>query len=161
ASALTAAEAPPNAASAQTQQDIAVLVERQIIQGPEYWTEHSAKGGKCDGAKVAVLLTHVAKVFKPVNNTEEAIAVLLERGVISSPDYWKPHALEGAICDGGNVAAVLGRIASRLPVVPPKSANAKPLDPVAANQLKDKYDIVIAGAGTGGCGAAVQATRMG
>jgi len=158
---LIAADAPPSSASAQTQQDITVLVERQIIQGPEYWTEHAAKGGKCDGAKVAELLTHVAKVFKPVKTTDEAISVLLERGVISSPDYWKIHAAEGAICDGGNVAAVLSRIASRLPVVPPKSANAKPLEPVTADQLKDKYDIVIAGAGTGGCGAAVQAARMG
>lgn len=31
----------------------------------------------------------------------------------------------------------------------------------AAAQIKDRYDVVVAGAGTGGCGAAIQAARLG
>lgn len=31
----------------------------------------------------------------------------------------------------------------------------------ASGQIKDRYDVVVAGAGTGGCGAAIQAARLG
>jgi len=157
---LWAAEAEPKS-SDQTQHDISALAERNIIHGPEYWAAHAAKGEKCDGGKVATLLTHVAQVFKPVKTADEAIAVLVERGVIGTPGYWTKNAKEGATCDGGNVAAVLSRIAGRLPVEPPPSAKATPLEAIAPAQIKDHYDIIIAGAGMGGTGAAVQAARMG
>ncbi|MFA7005595.1 MAG: FAD-dependent oxidoreductase, partial [Verrucomicrobiia bacterium] len=102
-----------------------------------------------------------AKVFKAVTTTEEAIAVIAERGVIGQPDYWRRSAVAGNVCAALSVATVLNGIASRLPTPPPKSVNAKPLEAVTTAQLRDSYDIVVAGAGTGGVGAAAQAARMG
>jgi hypothetical protein len=91
----------------------------------------------------------------------DAIAVLAERGIIGSPDYWTKNAVAGRACDAGNVAALLSHVVGRLPIEVPKSASAVPLDAVDASAIKGNYDIVVAGAGTGGCGAAIQAARMG
>jgi FAD dependent oxidoreductase len=148
-------------ADEQVQHDVAVLAERHLISAPDYWLEHVVAGGKCDGAKVATLLVELAKVFKPVATTEEAIALIARRGIIGQPDYWSKHAVAGETCAAVSVAIVLNHVTGRLPVPPPKSAKAAPLEPASAAQLKDTYDVVIAGAGTGGCGAAVQAARMG
>ena len=148
-------------ATEMVQHDIAVLVEHHVIRAPDYWLEHVVTGGKCDGAKVGALLVELAKVFKPVTTTEEAIAVIAQRGVIGRPEYWGKSAVAGEMCAALSVATVLNGIAGRLPVPPPKSATAKPLEATPASQLKGSYDVVIAGAGTGGVGAAVQAARMG
>ena len=101
------------------------------------------------------------RVYKPVKTTAEAFDVLALHRVISQPDYWIKNAVPGGVCTGTNVAAILSRCAAALPVEPPKSVGAKPLDPTPPSRLKDSYDVVIAGAGTGGVGAAVQAARMG
>lgn len=145
----------------EVQHDIAVLAEQKLVNSPEYWTEHVVTGGKCDGAKVSALLMHVAGVFRHAANREDAIAVLQERGIIGSPEYWLQNTAPGKTCDGGNVAAVLNRIVSRLPSKPVPLLTAPPLEAVPAAQLKGSYDIIIAGAGTGGTGAAIQAARMG
>lgn len=144
-----------------TRDNIAALQKRSILSEPDYWLEHAVPEGKCDGAKVAVLLVELAKVMKPVKTTEEAIGVFIERGLIGTPDFWRKNAVPGGVCGGGNVAIVLARTAGRLPVEPPKSAGAKPLEATPLEKLKSSYDVVIAGGGTGGCGAAVQAARMG
>ncbi|WP_395749154.1 FAD-dependent oxidoreductase [Prosthecobacter sp.] len=144
-----------------TRDNIALLQKKKLISEPEYWLEHAVEGGKCDGAKVAGLLVELVKVLKPVATKEEALDVLVQRALISSPDYWKKNAVAGGQCSGANVAIVLDRIAGRLPMEAPKSASAKPLEAMAFAELKESYDVVIAGAGTGGCGAAVQAARMG
>ncbi|MDB6005387.1 MAG: hypothetical protein JWR15_2374 [Prosthecobacter sp.] len=144
-----------------TRDNIAILHERKVISEADYWVEHATEGGKCDGEKVAVLLVELVKVLKPVTNASEAIDVLVERALISSPDYWKKNAVAGGVCDGANVGIILSRIVGRLPVETPKSASAKPLEVTPLAKLQESYDVVIAGAGTGGCGAAVQAARMG
>ncbi|MDB6116330.1 MAG: hypothetical protein JWO08_111 [Verrucomicrobiaceae bacterium] len=145
----------------QAQHDIAVLTEQKIISSPAYWSEHVVTGGKCDGAKVSALLMHAAGLFRKAANREDAIAVLQERGIIGAPEYWLQNTAPGKACDGGNVAAVLNRMVARLPSkrVPPLTAI--PLEAVPAKQLRESYDIIIAGAGTGGTGAAIQAARMG
>ncbi|MDB6138843.1 MAG: hypothetical protein JWO94_1915, partial [Verrucomicrobiaceae bacterium] len=145
----------------QVQHDIAVLAEQKVIGNPEYWAEHLVTAGKCDGAKVAALLVHAGKVFKQVSTRDEAIAVLVERGIISAPDYWTKNALVERTCDSGNVAAVLNHLVSRLPGVPAKLLMAAPLEPVPVTGLQNSYDVIIAGAGTGGTGTAIQAARMG
>ncbi|MFZ2276179.1 MAG: FAD-dependent oxidoreductase [Prosthecobacter sp.] len=144
-----------------THDNIAALQKRSILSEPDYWLKHAVPEGKCDGAKVAVLLVELAKVMKPVKTTEEAIGVFIERGLIGTPDFWRKNAVPGGVCGGGNVAIVLARAAGRLPVEPPKSASATPLEATPLEKLKNSYDVVIAGGGTGGCGAAVQAARMG
>ena len=141
--------------------DIAALAEHGFLNNPEYWTENATPDGKCDGAKTASLLIKLAGVFKKVSSIEDALAVLEEHRVIGSPDYWKKSAVSGGTCVGKNVSVVINRCAARIPVPPPKSAKATPLEPMPADKLRDSYDIIVAGAGTGGIGAAAQAVRMG
>ena len=158
--ALHAAPKPAaGVADEQVQHDIAVLAERHILSMPDYWLTHIVAGGKCDGVKVATLLIEVARVFKPVTTTEEAIALIAQRGIIGQPDYWTKHAVAGETCAPVSVATILNHIVGRLPVPVPKSAKAAPLEPTPVARLKEHYDVVIAGAGTGGCGAAVQAAH--
>ena len=145
----------------QAENDLALLVDHKVLRASDYWRDHLVEGGKCDGAKVGALLLQLARVFKPAAEASEAVAVLTEHGVIGSPDYWRTKAVAGGTCDAGNVATVLNRVAARMPMPPPKSLSAKPLEPTTVGQLQDSYDVVVAGAGTGGCGAAIQAARMG
>lgn len=144
-----------------TPDDAARLREQHIIDDPAYWQANLVTDGKCDGAKVAVLLVRAAALFKPVTTTEEALAVLVERRVIGSPDYWKKNAVPGSECSAANVSILLSRILGRLPLPAPKSASAQPLEATPPAKLKSSYDVIVAGAGTGGVGAAVQAARMG
>ncbi|GEP43163.1 FAD-dependent oxidoreductase [Brevifollis gellanilyticus] len=150
------------AASTQvTETDLEALAEKKVIESPDYWRANATETGKCDGEKVASLLIKVAGLLKPVATLDEALEVLVKHRVLSSPDYWKKTALPGGTCVGKNVAIVLSRGAAQLPIDPPKSVTAKPLEATAFAQLRESYDVVIAGAGTGGVGAAVQAARMG
>ncbi len=143
------------------QHDIAVLAGKKIISNASYWETNVVTGGKCDGAKVGFLLIHAAQVFRPAKTTEEAIAVMVEQRIIGSPDYWTKNAVVGKTCDATNVAAVLTRIVARLPAKPVKPLTAAPLEAKAVTELKESYDVIIAGAGTGGTGTAIQAARMG
>ena len=151
----------PGAALPGVAEDVATLHERGIITEPDYWLEHLVADGKCDGARVATLLVEMTKALKPVTSRDDAINLLLERGVISSADYWRKNAAPGAVCNATNLATVMARVAGLLPADPPKSAKAQPLEATPPAQLRYSYDVIVAGAGTGGCGAAVQAARMG
>ncbi|MEI9896182.1 MAG: FAD-dependent oxidoreductase [Chthoniobacter sp.] len=146
----------------RTDESIAALHEHHFLEEPEYWQQNATATGKCDGAKVAKMLVEVAQVFKDVpTTTDAAIAALVKHGVISAPEAWTKGTAAGATMNGANVATVLNRCAAQLPVAPPKSAKAAPLEATPPSKLKGSYDVVIAGAGTGGVGAAVQAARMG
>lgn len=150
------------AASTQvTEEDLAALTEKGVIESPDYWRANATDAGSCDGARVASLLIKIASLTMPVKTLDEALEVLTRQRVLGSPDFWKKSAVPGAACTGKNVAILLSRGAAQLPVDPPKSVNATPLDATGFDQLRDSYDVVIAGAGTGGVGAAVQAARLG
>ena len=107
------------------------------------------------------MLIEVANVFTSVTTTNEAIDVLAKHGVIGVPEAWRKGAIAGGSMGGANVATVLNRCAAHLPVEPPQSASAAPLEATAPSKLRGSYDVIIAGAGTGGVGAAVQAARLG
>jgi hypothetical protein len=155
---------PLSAAGARTDhtdESITALLDHHDLSDAEYWQQNATPIGKCDGTKVAQMLVEVAKVFKSVTTTEEAIEVLAKHGVIGAPDAWRKGIEPGHTMSGANVATVLNRCAVHLPVAPPKSASATPIEATPPARLKDSYDIVVAGAGTGGVGVAVQAARMG
>ncbi|TCO95723.1 FAD dependent oxidoreductase [Chthoniobacter flavus] len=164
AASLLMSQMPASAATTRvdhTDESIVALHDHQDLSDAEYWQQNATPTGKCDGGKVAKMLVEVAKVFQPVTTSEEAIDVLSHHGVIGSPDAWRKGIAPGQTMSGANVATVLNRCAVHLPIPPPKSANATPLEATPPAQLKDSYDIVVAGAGTGGVGVAVQAARMG
>jgi len=141
--------------------DLAALAERDLVSSPDEWVVLLAASDTCAAERAATLLVQAAKAFKPVANIQEAIDVLTQRGVTSSPEYWVKATVAGRTCGSANLATLLNRIASRLPVRQTRPFTAAPLAATPAAQLKPRYDVVIAGAGTGGCGAAIQAARMG
>jgi len=145
----------------QVRYDMALLAERGLVSDPEAWTQRLLAGPTFDGEQAAALLVQVTGAFKPVKEVREAIDVLAQRGVTSSADYWIKGAAAGHTCGSPNLAILLDRIAARLPIRQTRSFTAVPLAATPVSQLKPRYDVVIAGAGTGGCGAAIQAARMG
>ena len=163
---LRAAEQPvpaplPQPVSEQVRYDLALLAERGLVTAPEEWAERLLTHPTCDGEQAAALLVQVTRIFKPVQNVHEAIGLLAQRGVTSSADYWVKGTAAGHACGSPNLAILLHRIAERLPIRQTRPFTAEPLSATPAAQLKARYDVVIAGAGTGGCGAAIQAARMG
>lgn len=140
---------------------ISALADRGIIKDAERWEKDLVAGTKIPGDQAAALLVDLAKFYKPTATIDEAIAVLTERGAIGSQDYWKQNTRGGRACDGKLLGVVLSRVATSLPIPAPKSFKADPLPVAEPSTWKDSYDVVVAGAGTGGCGAAVQAARMG
>ncbi|OGV73746.1 MAG: hypothetical protein A3K19_12005 [Lentisphaerae bacterium RIFOXYB12_FULL_65_16] len=165
-SVLCAADQPaPNAVpepvSEQVRYDLALLAERGLVTAPDAWAERLVASPTCDGEQAAALLVQAVQAFKPVKDVREAIDVLAQRGVIGSPEYWVKGTATGSTCSSANLAIVLNRIASRLPIRQTRPFTAAPLAAIPAAQIKPRYDVVIAGAGTGGCGTAIQAARMG
>ncbi len=154
---LTASEQPSAGQNTYLRQ----LVEQGVLTSADLTDADLADQAKVDGARTAIALGKLARMLEPGTDTSDALHTLAVRGIIGSVEYWKKYAVAGRTCDGPKIAILIERAASRLPTPPPASAKAIPLKPTAFADLKGSYDIVIAGAGTGGCGAAVQAARMG
>lgn len=93
--------------TSNTVRDLQKLVQRKLIDSPEYWVQNAVPGGKCDGEKVAALFLRAAKAIDPSATAENSIDIMAKAGVFGSPDYWRKTAVPGATCDGKNVAVVL------------------------------------------------------
>jgi hypothetical protein len=145
----------------QVRYDLALLAERGLVQQPEEWGNRLLAKPSCEGEQAAALLVQITRVFQPVQNVAEALDVLVQRGITRSADYWSKATAPGRTCSSANLAVLISRIAARLPIALARPFTAEPLAPTPSAQLRADYDVVIAGAGTGGCGAAIQAARMG
>lgn len=156
-----AAADPPEASSTRAALD--VLVARGGLVAAADWEADLAPGTRVDGERAATILVTVAGLYVPVASVDEAIAELGARRIILSPDSWRSRTSAGTTCAGKDLAVIVHRVASRfwrrIPV--PRSFAADPLSPRDPQDLADRYDVVIAGAGTGGCAAAIQAARLG
>ena len=90
------------------------LVDRRIIESPEYWLTHATAGEKCEGAPVRILLQKAARLLQPGSDPAQAVEVCSAAGILGSIDYWQKAAVDGGKCDGKNVATILRRIAQRI-----------------------------------------------
>jgi hypothetical protein len=149
------------AARPLARREIDLLARNRHLNDPAYWRERVVEGGKLEGARVARLLVELARVLRPGVKPENAVAVLAEFRILGAPEYWTTNAVAGRTCEARNVAIVLGRVAARMPVAKPPSATARPLEATPPDRLRAAYDVIVAGAGTGGSAAAAQAARMG
>ena len=157
---------PPRAAAVaddDVRANLQVLAARGCIDSVEDWATELAPGTRVSGNRAATLLRKLAGLSAPVASTEEAISQLAARRVITSPAFWRQHAVADSTCSADDLAVVVRRVVARFwkPIPLPASFAAPPLQPLTPRTMRDRYDVVIAGAGTGGCGAAVQAARMG
>jgi hypothetical protein len=90
------------------------LVDRHIIESPDYWLIHAAEGEKCEGAHVRILLQKAASLLQPGSDATKAVEVCSTAGILGSIDYWQKNAVDGGKCDGKNVATILRRISQRV-----------------------------------------------
>ncbi len=107
------AAADPAPAPANISREIGMLVRMKVTAAADYWIENAEKGKLCDGAKVAELLVNLARVFEPVQNREQALAVLERRKVIHN-DYWAKQAVAGKRCEGQYVANLIRESAAQI-----------------------------------------------
>ena len=116
-----------------------------------------------DGKRAGDLLVKLSGLFRPTASVDEAINELVARRLITSPTAWSERTVAGNKVTGADVAAIVQRVVSQLwrPIPVPRSFVAEPLEPQDGSAIRGRYDVVIAGAGCGGCGAAIQAARMG
>ena len=159
-----AAALPPKTATLDAAMtDLEVLVARGCIASVEEWEADLAPGARVAGERAAMILEKLAGLFTPVGSVQEAIAELVARRMISTPESWRRLAVKGRTCAGDDLAMVVSRVVSRFwqPIPTPHSFAARPLETLNPLDVKEHYDVIIAGAGTGGCGAAIQAARMG
>ena len=110
---LTAEDRDPELAKA-----VHRLVDRHIIESPEYWLTHAIEGEKCEGAYVRALLQKAASLLQPGSDAVKAVEVCSTAGILGSIDYWKKNAVDGGKCDGKNVATILRRISQRVAQFP-------------------------------------------
>lgn len=113
---LGAADSEP-APTPELSVQVGLLVRMKVAASADYWIENAVTGRQCDGAKVAELMTNLARVFEPVQSFVQTLAVLERRKIIHN-DYWAKQAVAGKRCDGqyvGNLirdaAAQLGEVA--------------------------------------------------
>jgi hypothetical protein len=116
----TAAAATPKSTSATVDAafaaDVKLLVEKKVLDGPEYWLANARKGEKCDGALVEAMLVKMAQAFEPgVKDRAEAIGVLGGRKVLSSPTFWEERARADRTCPGENVRVLIQHYAQVAP----------------------------------------------
>jgi len=115
ASDATAAPKPVAPSDERLEQNLQVLVERKIIPDAEYWRGHAVKGKSCEGGQVAGLFVAMAGQFKAVSGVDEAIPVLIEKGLFHSRDYWVPRAVGGGNCSGDLVGGIIEKFVAALP----------------------------------------------
>jgi hypothetical protein len=104
-SSTASAQAP--AGDAQLAADLKILVEKKIIDSPDYWVANAVKGKQCQSDKVGPMLLNMAKAFQPVNHNEEAAKVLAEKRVFSSTALWGGMGEPGKSVSGDYVRTVI------------------------------------------------------
>jgi hypothetical protein len=109
---LTAEDRDPELAKA-----VRKLVDRHILESPDYWLNHATEGDKCEGAYVRAILQKAAGILQPGGDAAKAVEVCSTAGILSSIDYWEKNAVDGGKCDGKNVATILRRISQRIALV--------------------------------------------
>lgn len=97
--------------------DLKVLVEKRVVDSADYWLAHARKGASCDGDKVADLFMKMSAAFKSagsVGDVNGAIALLTEKRLFNSREYWTPRAVPGGKCSGDLVAGIIRRFVAKL-----------------------------------------------
>lgn len=111
--AVLPATPPSLVVAAALRRELQRLVDRKIIDSPDYWVEHAVEGQTCDGAMVAALIAKAIDVLDPAAAADNPAEVLARHGIVGRPEYWAEHAKPGAQCSGVSTATLIGNL-SRL-----------------------------------------------
>lgn len=119
-----------------------------------------------NGEVTGRLLIQLARSFRDLNTLNGAVTTLNIRQIIKGEEeihYWLDNGVVGKHCNIKWIENLLKRMVAGLPIPlsSPPSFREIPLQPIQPVLVGTQYDVIIAGAGSGGCGAAIQAARMG
>lgn len=106
--------AAASAPDAQLAADLQVLVKKDLITSPDYWLKHAVKGERCEGEKVGPLLLGMARTLGTASTHQEAVAVLAQKKVLSSADFWEANAVPGKSVPGSYMRLVLRGYTSKV-----------------------------------------------
>lgn len=99
------------AAAPEVAPAVAKLERLKVVDDTDYWLTNAQGRQTCDGARVGAVLIAAANRIEKVDTLDQALTVLVKRKVLTKADYWSEHAVEGKTCSGGQVAALLSRLA--------------------------------------------------
>ncbi|NBV21931.1 MAG: FAD-dependent oxidoreductase [Proteobacteria bacterium] len=97
----------PPAPVDQFASDLKLLVDRKIVDAPDYWLANAVTGQQCDGERVAAMLLNMARHFEPATAATSSFQVLIAHKIFRSSTYWQERATTGHKCAGGNVRTVI------------------------------------------------------
>lgn len=143
------------------------LTDYGILDEKDNWAAQIADETCPNGDIIGKLLIELGRSFRTLNTLKGAVTALnirqIIKGSMTGVDYWLAHAVKGEHCPLVYVESLLKRMVDFLPIslLPPQPLKGGPLEPISPEQIKENYDVIIVGAGTGGIGAAIQAARMG
>lgn len=151
--------------STSTKSFVDALTSYGILDEKDDWCSQITSTNPCNGETAANLIMQLARSYRNVNTLSGAVSLLNDYSIIMATemDYWLNNAIAGGQCDFASIKGLLKRMVVKLPIrlTPPSSIHATPLQPIQAADVNKQYDVVVAGAGSGGCGVAIQAARMG
>lgn len=104
---------------AQLAADVKVLVEKKIVDEPDYWLNNATQGKACDGAMVSTMLHQMARHFEPATTASDSLQVLIKRKLFRSATYWKAKTIAGGNCGGDNVRTVIHNFVQATKSSPP------------------------------------------
>jgi hypothetical protein len=106
-------KSPVKAADPRFAAEVDLLVQRKIIDVPDYWLAHAVDGSECQGYMVEALLLGMAKTFEKAYSRADVVRVLVEQKIIASPELWQERAIPGKICPGADVRTVISTYAAQ------------------------------------------------
>jgi hypothetical protein len=98
---------PAGDADSQLADDLKVLVQKKIIDSPDYWLANAMRGKQCPSDKVGPLLLKMAASFQPVGDFSEAVKVLASKKIFSSTALWAEMNTPGKSASGEYVRTVI------------------------------------------------------
>jgi hypothetical protein len=99
--------AKPGEVEAQLGEDLKVLVQRKMIDAPDYWLANAVRGKQCPSEKVGPLLLKMAASFQPVSEFPEAVKVLAAKKIFNSTAVWAEMNTPGKTVSGEYVRTVI------------------------------------------------------
>lgn len=97
------------------QEAIEKLAEKGVIEDKTYWLENVRDTGHIPGDKVAEVLIQSANKLQTVDSFDQAIDVLIQKKVLTAPEFWVENARTGKLCPGRQVGFLLQSLAKKLP----------------------------------------------
>jgi hypothetical protein len=91
-----------------------IINNPKLINSPSYWRLRIKPKAWAKGAYVRQLILNFVAMFKLCNSFEEVMKVMVDMGVVKSPDYWLQAAVNGGKVKGDYLKQLIINMGSKL-----------------------------------------------